>query len=254
MPDTETEPQARHNPIADAREKAVQTAHEQTVATPVRRYRFFLFQLFLMGGIAGFLILAILARTTAYFPIDLAITQTFQALQVFGLLTFMRIISWFGFAPQILLIVAFFVILLFILRFTWEGLVSVISAVGVLTANTLIKLLIARPRPGADIVRVFAEIDGFSFPSGHVMFYTTFFGFMAFLCYTHLKNPWLRLILVTGFSAIVALVGPSRIYLGEHWASDVLGGYLLGSLTLVAVNQLYRWGKFRFTGEEHTSA
>ena len=48
------------------------------------------------------------------------------------------------------------------------------------------------------------------------------------------------------FGLLVLLIGVSRIYVGEHWASDVLGAYLLGSLTLVGILQLYRWGKPRF--------
>jgi undecaprenyl-diphosphatase len=48
------------------------------------------------------------------------------------------------------------------------------------------------------------------------------------------------------FVAMIALIGPSRIYLGQHWASDVLGAYLLGTLTLVANIAFYRWGKSRF--------
>jgi len=48
------------------------------------------------------------------------------------------------------------------------------------------------------------------------------------------------------FGILIALVGVSRIYVGEHWASDVLGAYLLGSVTLVAIIQFYIWGKTRF--------
>ena len=48
------------------------------------------------------------------------------------------------------------------------------------------------------------------------------------------------------FGGLVVLIGASRIYLGQHWASDVLGAYLLGSLTLVAYIQIYLWGKTRF--------
>jgi len=48
------------------------------------------------------------------------------------------------------------------------------------------------------------------------------------------------------FGLLVFLVDISRIFVGEHWASDVLGAYLLGALTLAAIIQVYRWGKPRF--------
>jgi undecaprenyl-diphosphatase len=52
--------------------------------------------------------------------------------------------------------------------------------------------------------------------------------------------------LLVFFGGLVILIGISRIYVGEHWASDVLGAYLLATLTLVAVIWFYRWGKTRF--------
>jgi undecaprenyl-diphosphatase len=78
------------------------------------------------------------------------------------------------------------------------------------------------------------------------MFYIGFYGFLWFLIYTLLKRSWLRTLLLILLSTLIALVGISRIYLGQHWASDVLGAYLLGSLCLVAEIELYRWGKSRF--------
>lgn len=48
------------------------------------------------------------------------------------------------------------------------------------------------------------------------------------------------------FGSLVLTIGVSRIYLGEHWASDVVGAYLLGSLVLIGVIQFYRWGETRF--------
>jgi len=55
-----------------------------------------------------------------------------------------------------------------------------------------------------------------------------------------------RTLLVVVFGLLVLLIGVSRVYVGEHWASDALGAYLLGALTLVAIIELYRWGKPRF--------
>jgi undecaprenyl-diphosphatase len=78
------------------------------------------------------------------------------------------------------------------------------------------------------------------------MFYLGFFGFVGFLAFSLLKPSVKRSLLLVLFGGLIVLIGASRIYTGEHWASDVLGAYLLGSLTLVAIVQLYIWGKTRF--------
>jgi undecaprenyl-diphosphatase len=78
------------------------------------------------------------------------------------------------------------------------------------------------------------------------MFYLGFFGFIGFLAFSLLKPSLKRSALLVFIGALVALIGISRIDLGQHWASDVLGAYLLGSLTLAVIIQFYRWGKTRF--------
>ncbi len=78
------------------------------------------------------------------------------------------------------------------------------------------------------------------------MYYTGFLGFMWFLTYTLLKASWKRTLLLIFFGGQVLLIGASRVYLGQHWASDVVGAYLLGSLALVVIILIYRWGKTRF--------
>jgi undecaprenyl-diphosphatase len=95
-------------------------------------------------------------------------------------------------------------------------------------------------------VNVFAKLSSYSFPSGHVMFYLGFFGFIWFLAFTLLKPSLKRSLLLVFFGILIVLIGVSRVYLGEHWPSDVLGSYLLGSLTLAALIQFYLWGKTRF--------
>jgi undecaprenyl-diphosphatase len=61
-----------------------------------------------------------------------------------------------------------------------------------------------------------------------------------------LKPSYKRSLLLAFISGLIILIGVSRVYLGEHWANDVLGAYLLGSLSLVAIVQFYLWGKMRF--------
>jgi membrane-associated phospholipid phosphatase len=100
------------------------------------------------------------------------------------------------------------------------------------------------------LVNVYASLTSYSFPSGHVMFYLGFFGFVGFLAFSLWKPSIKRTLLLVLIGTLVALIGVSRVYLGEHWPSDVLGSYLLGSLTLVASIQLYRWGKPRFSARQ----
>ena len=158
----------------------------------------------------------------------------------------MTAISWPGFGPQSVIITGLIILLILGFGLQWEALTAIIAALFSLAINVLIKDLIQRPRPTAPLVHVFDTLNSYSFPSGHVTFYTGFFGFIGFLAFSLLKPSLKRTLLLVFFGSLVLLIGASRIYLGEHWASDVLGAYLLGILTLVAIMQLYRWGKTRF--------
>ena len=81
---------------------------------------------------------------------------------------------------------------------------------------------------------------GYSFPSGHVTEYTLFFGFCFYLAFTLLKKGVLRTVLLSICAIMIILIGPSRIWLGAHWASDVLGGYTLALGLLLLVIWAYR--------------
>jgi len=155
-------------------------------------------------------------------------------------------VSWLGFSPQSVIITALIILLILGFGLKWEALAALIAALLSIGINVLVKNLIQRPRPAAALVHVLATLNDYSFPSGHVMFYTGFYGFIVFLSFTLLKPSLKRTLLLVFFGLLVLLVGVSRIYVGEHWASDVLGAYLLGTLTLVAFIQLYRWVKPRF--------
>jgi membrane-associated phospholipid phosphatase len=158
----------------------------------------------------------------------------------------MRVVSWAGYMPQAVVVVLALSLPLYAASLRWESVIAVWAALGETLLNLLVKLFVHRPRPTADLVHVVKMLASFSFPSGHVMFYSGFFGFLWFLAYTHLKPSPLRSLLLVGFGLLVASVGLSRIYLGEHWASDVVGGYLLGGLGLFLIVRLYQWGNGRF--------
>ena len=96
--------------------------------------------------------------------------------------------------------------------------------------NQLIKRIIQRPRPtGFRII----EENGYSFPSGHSMVSAAFYGFLIYLIYKNVKNKYLKWSLITLLSVLIILIGTSRIYLGVHYTSDVLAGFLISISYLI---------------------
>jgi len=232
---------------APALKNAVTEAIKEKTSSPAaRRKKARLFQLITGIVLAAFAALTFLVITIPSFSIDLNITLGLQSISNPVFSGLMTVISWVGFSPQSYIASAVIIVTLFVLGYRWESAASIVISMLVPLLNLLIKTLVHRARPGVDLIHVVRVISGYSFPSGHVMYYTAFFGFICFLIYTLLKPSWIRTLLLIIFGSHVVLVGISRIYLGQHWASDVLGAYLLGGLCLVAGILFYRWGKTRF--------
>jgi undecaprenyl-diphosphatase len=218
----------------------------QAVVKPWRRYRATVFQGYMIGAVVVFLVLAVLTKTIAYFTFDVTITQAVQLFNPPWFNLLMAALTWIGFGPQVYVITLLILFLLYASGLKWETVVAFISVMGSSALGLGIKVLIDRPRPAANLVNVISQLNDFSFPSGHVLFFTVFFGFLIFLAYTLFKHSWWRTLLLVILSALVTLIGLSRIYLGQHWASDVVAAYLLGSVWLSLTILCYRWGKPRF--------
>ncbi len=233
-------------PLEKAQAQAQQAAQAATAPPRARRYRAILFQGSMIAVSSAFAILTFLAKSTPFFPLDLQITRGIQTITNPAFAQFMSLLSWPGFTPQTLVIPVVIVAFLWGLGLHWESVAALVAAILATAVDNLVKDLIRRPRPTANLVHVFRILNSYSFPSGHVVFYVGFFGFLFFLAFSLLKPSLVRTVILVVFGVMIALIGISRIYLGQHWASDVLGAYLLGSLTLVASIAFYRWGKSRF--------
>ena len=212
----------------------------------VRHRRARLFQLYVAVAAVAFITLATAARFVNYFPLDLQITLAVQLIKNPAFSAIMQYLTVLGFTPQVFLLWTLTVLYLYVAGLKWESVMTLFSVAGVSALGAVVKLIVQRPRPEDGLVVVFQKISEYSFPSGHVLFYMGFVGFLWFLCYTLLKPSWKRTLGLWVFGLTIALSGLSRIYLGEHWASDVLGSYLLGSVWLWFSIVVYNWGKQRF--------
>ncbi len=101
---------------------------------------------------------------------------------------------------------------------------ATINLIAIVAINTLIKEFIQRPRPEG--YRLIAE-TGYSFPSGHSMVSMAFYGFLAWLVWRYERDTIERWFYCIMIASAVVMVGVSRVYLGVHYASDVLAGFLV---------------------------
>ena len=103
------------------------------------------------------------------------------------------------------------------------------------TLNQILKLIFQRERP---IGYRLLEIGGYSFPSGHAMASTAFYGLLIYLSYKYIKNKNLKIFLITINTIVIILVGISRIYLGVHYCSDVLVGISISIIYLIIYTKI----------------
>lgn len=203
---------------------------------------------FYATGLTAFAVLAVLAKSNAYFAWDVRVADAVQAIPLPGMEALMRVVSYMGngFNSWVAVIVAF--IIFFACRRRSEAFGLLLSAAGGPMVNRVVKHLVARPRPTMEHVRVSGKWANESFPSGHVTFYVCFFGFLFFVAWALLPRGSAARKVVCALSALpVLLVGLSRVYLGAHWPSDTLGAYLFSGLWLAFSLDLYRRWKRRAT-------
>ena len=148
-----------------------------------------------------------------------------------------KFITNFGGAIFIILLT---VILIAVIKNKKIGL-SILTNLAIITIlNQLLKRILQRPRPTE--YRIIEE-SGYSFPSGHSMISMAFYGYLIYLIYKYVENKNVKWILISLLSVLICFIGISRIYLGVHYTSDVLGGFWISISYLViyisAVNNVF---------------
>lgn len=141
-----------------------------------------------------------------------------------------KVITFLGSTLFIVLLCVFFLILFIILKKKNTGLI--ISSVLIISTifNNLLKIIFCRTRP--DVIKLVHE-SSYSFPSGHTMASVSMYGILIYILVRSNINKKIKVTLITILSILPILVGLSRVYLGAHYISDIIGGFLVSIILLL---------------------
>ncbi|HOV43556.1 MAG TPA: phosphatase PAP2 family protein [Syntrophothermus lipocalidus] len=165
-------------------------------------------------------------------PFDLAVSQAVAAFHHPALTAVMKSVTVIG-SPAVMTGIA--VILWLCLTLTrkrsFEALTVVLVLAGAGMTNEVLKNVFHRIRPE---LAPLVPAPGYSFPSGHAMMSTAFYGFLAYLVFRHSSSPVTRWAFSCLAALLVLAIGFSRVYLGVHYPSDVLAGFAAGGFWLAS--------------------
>lgn len=137
--------------------------------------------------------------------------------------------------PANLILIFYFVV---IKKQTWFSIRVITIAISSLVLMLLLKQLFQRKRPLSPLLKA---ARGLSFPSGHAIMAVTFYGLLIYILQHTVTNDWLKWILFILVVGLIISIGFSRIYLRVHYASDVLGGFIIGLLWLLISLAVLKW-------------
>jgi membrane-associated phospholipid phosphatase len=186
-----------------------------------------------------FILLSLYVVTEPPQFLDIHISKEIQENQNGLVNNIMIAISWFGRTTVSVIMVILLSLFLILQKHRNEALLM-ISTLFSGIIGLVLKMLINRPRPTKDIVVLLEDTKYQSFPSGHVLFYTVFFGSLILIVLTaNIFSNKTKMMLTMACLAMIFFGAVSRVYLGAHWFTDVLGGFILGIMFLFITGYYY---------------
>ncbi|CRK80997.1 phosphatase PAP2 family protein [Neobacillus massiliamazoniensis] len=164
----------------------------------------------------------------AYF--DSTIISAVQGLESPTLTSVMKFFTFIGSTKMVIILSLLIMLFLYkVLHHRLELILFTVVVLGAAVLNFLLKQLFHRVRPN---LHRLIDISGFSFPSGHAMSAFALYGIVAFLLWRHIRSRWGRSLLLFISIFMILMIGISRIYLGVHYPSDIIGGYFASGFWL----------------------
>lgn len=201
--------------------------------------------------------LSFFVRVNKNWPEDVVILKIVEGIREPVWNFVMHIVGQPGYPPQVYAVVVLIVLILWLFRLKWEAIAEAFAIVGIGVVGLGIKIFVDRSRPPQDLLNGGVILDNgkYSFPAGHVESLVAIFGFLMYLAWTLLPaRNWVRWLTLFVYGFVLTFIGVSRVYLGEHWPLDVVGGYLFGAFWLWLTIRFYQWGKPRYGRRQPSAA
>ncbi len=185
----------------------------------------------IIGGINLFIELTENLKTDSLSQFDTAVTDFVLSFRSESLTKFFIFITEVGDIYGYLIVSALCTVLFYLIFKSWNYVIQLsLVMLLALSSNLILKQIINRSRPELEHL---VTIETLSYPSGHAMTAMAFYGFLIFLFYNFKIHGFLKVIIITLLIFLICSIGVSRIYLGVHYPSDIIGGFIAGSIWVI---------------------
>jgi undecaprenyl-diphosphatase len=186
-----------------------------------------------------FVFISLLISDHKIINFDSDVMAAIQGLESPFLTQVMKFFTFIGSAPVVIILSLFLLFFLYkVLHHRLELILFISAIIGSAVLNQILKQVFHRVRPNFHRL---IDIAGFSFPSGHAMNAFTVYVIISFLLWRHINSKWGRSLLIFFSTVMILAIGISRIYLGVHYPSDIIGGYLASGFWLTVAIWLFQF-------------
>lgn len=201
--------------------------------------------------VAGFIFISLLISDQKIIDFDSNVIAAIQGLESPFITKVMKFFTFIGSAPVVIVLSIILIIFLYkVLHHRLELILFISAIIGSAVLNQILKQVFHRVRPNFHRL---IDIEGYSFPSGHAMNAFTVYAILSFLLWRHIPSRWGRSILIVFSVFMIIAIGISRIYLGVHYPSDIIGGYLASGFWLIVAIWFFQFYQEKLYNKRYKS-
>lgn len=191
--------------------------------------------------IVGFSLISLFISDHKIISFDRTLIDQIQGLESPYLTSLMKLLTFIGSTPFVIVLSLCLIFFLYkVLHHRLELILFIGALGGTAVLNEILKHLFRRTRPH---LHRLIEATGYSFPSGHAMSAFTVYVILSFLLWRHIPSRWGRTLLIIFSTVMILGIGISRVYLGVHYPSDIIGGYLASGFWLTVAIWFFQYYK-----------